>query len=172
MKGIHFHTGCTDRRTYRQTDYIPPPPPPHTHTENGGGIIKLHEHYFCCSETNAMQNIHLVHICAAVNTCFLQPHYGRQILYKSMTFFCIPFIVLYLLSQVEIVVCICMYSILNKILFTLTAFWFCFFSFVDSRYLENWHLEVLPYIKEESLGACPFFFTCQLLLCRTSGISK
>ena len=36
-----------------------------------------------------------------------------------MTFFCIPFIVLYLLSHVEIVVCICMYSISNKILFTL-----------------------------------------------------
>ena len=36
-----------------------------------------------------------------------------------MTFFCIPFIVLYLLSHVKIVVCICMYSILNKILFTL-----------------------------------------------------
>ena len=44
---------------------------------------------------------------------------GKQILYKSMTFFCIPFIVLYLLSHVKIVVCICMYSILNKILFTL-----------------------------------------------------
>ena len=38
---------------------------------------------------------------------------------KSMTFFCIPFVVLHLLSHVEIVVCICMYSILNKILFTL-----------------------------------------------------
>ena len=37
-----------------------------------------------------------------------------------MTFFCIPFIVLYLLSHVKIVVCICMYSILNKILFTLS----------------------------------------------------
>ena len=36
-----------------------------------------------------------------------------------MAFFCIPFIVLYLLSHVKIVVCICMYSILNKILFTL-----------------------------------------------------
>ena len=39
-----------------------------------------------------------------------------------MTFFCIPFIVLYLLSHVKIVVCICMYSILNKILFTLNNF--------------------------------------------------
>ena len=38
-----------------------------------------------------------------------------------MTFFCIPFIVLYLLSHVKIVVCICMYSILNKILFTLRS---------------------------------------------------
>ena len=32
---------------------------------------------------------------------------------KLKDFFCIPFIVLYLLSHVKIVVCICMYSILN-----------------------------------------------------------
>ena len=48
--------------------------------------------------------------------------FGRQILYKSMTFFRVPFTVLnvlYLLSNVKIVVCICIYSILNKILLTL-----------------------------------------------------
>ena len=38
-----------------------------------------------------------------------------------MTFFCIPFTVLYLLGHVKIGVCICMYSILNKILFTLNG---------------------------------------------------
>ena len=55
-----------------------------------------------------------------VNKTYLPGFYsGRQIMYKLMTLFCIPFIVLYFLSHVKIVVCICMYSILNKILFTL-----------------------------------------------------
>ena len=60
-----------------------------------------------------------------------------------MTFFCIPFIVLYLLSHVKIVVCICMYSILNKILFTLRNSDFIIFS--DSlsvlQSLHNRHIE-------------------------------
>ena len=45
--------------------------------------------------------------------------FGRQILYKPMTIFCIPFIVPYLLSLEKFVIYICMYSILNKTMFTL-----------------------------------------------------
>ena len=58
---------------------------------------------------------------AYISLVKIESVFGKQILYKSMTFFCIPFIVLYLLSHVKIVVCICMYSILNKILFTLRS---------------------------------------------------
>ena len=64
-----------------------------------------------------------------------------------MTFFCIRFIVLYLLSHVKIVVCIiCMYSILNKILFTLSSF-----SHLGQKLLK---LNILRFLLETIKPGC------------------